>query len=189
MSKVGLLFLLALTCGMTLTARAQSYSPESGLPQSEALRSASPVSADRRPSLCGGHCQLENGSALLPSGTGIVKPSTEQPTCETHRFWDQRNAWLFAGVGAVRMLDYASTRHFRNQGNDEWLLTNSIVDNKPLFVGIELAGTAASIGISYLFHRTGHHNAERWVSIIHIGVGVAGSIHNYSLAPPAAAPK
>jgi hypothetical protein len=80
-------------------------------------------------------------------------------------------------------MDYASTRHFRNQGDNEWLLTNSIVDNRPLFVGIELAGTAASIGVSYLFHRTGHHSLERWVSIAHIGVGVGGSIHNYSLKP------
>jgi hypothetical protein len=85
------------------------------------------------------------------------------------------------------MMDYASTRHFRDQGNNEWLLTNSIVDNKPLFVGIELAGTAASIGVSYLCHRTGHHSLERWVSIVHIGVAVGGSIHNYSLKPPASA--
>jgi len=82
------------------------------------------------------------------------------------------------------MLDYASTRHFRGQGNDEWLLTNSVVDNRPLFVGIELAGTAASIGVSYLFHRTGHHRAERWISIVHIGVAAGGSIHNYALTPP-----
>jgi len=82
------------------------------------------------------------------------------------------------------MLDYTSTRHFRNQGNNEWLLSNSIVDNRPLFVGIELAGTAASIGLSYAFHRTGHHTLERWLSIGHIGVAVGGSIHNYELAPP-----
>jgi hypothetical protein len=104
----------------------------------------------------------------------------------SHRFWDRENAWLFAGVGAARMLDYASTRHMRSLGVNEWLLTNSIVDNKPLFVGIELAGTAASIGVCYLFHRTGHHRAERWVSILHIGVGVGGSIRNYTLSGSAA---
>jgi hypothetical protein len=103
----------------------------------------------------------------------------------SHRFWDRENAWLFAGVGAARMVDYASTRHLRNNGVNEWLLTNSVVDNRPLFVGIELAGTAASIGVCYLFHRTGHHRAERWVSILHIGVGVGGSIRNYTLSPSA----
>jgi len=103
----------------------------------------------------------------------------------SNRFWDRENAWLFAGVGAARMLDYASTRHMRNIGVNEWLLSNSVVDNRPLFVGIELAGTAASIGVSYLFHRTGHHRAERWVSILHIGVGVGGAIRNYTLSPSA----
>jgi hypothetical protein len=130
-------------------------------------------------------------SAVLPAqdkaSTGQATPARPHDAkieVHPHRFWDPENAWLFAGVGAGRVLDYASTRHFRAQGNDEWLLTNSVVDNRPLFVGIELAGTAASIGVSYLFHRTGHHRAERWVSIVHIGVAVGGSIHNYALAPP-----
>ncbi len=109
------------------------------------------------------------------SSKGVVQP---------HKFWDRENILLFTGVGAARMLDYASTRYLRDEGNNELLLTNSIVDNRPLFVGIELAGTAASIGVSYLFHRTGHHSLERWVSIVHIGVGAGGAVRNYLLEPP-----
>ena len=90
---------------------------------------------------------------------------------------------LFAGVAAVRALDYTSTQHFRGLGDHEVLLSNSIVDNKPLFAGIEVAGTALSIGAAYWLHRTGHHKLERWVSIVHIGVGVVGDAHNYSLGP------
>jgi hypothetical protein len=138
-------------------------------------------------------------AALLACSTGIfaqdnsgkpsevpakTKSNAGSKTQPTHKFWDKENDLLFAGIGATRMLDYASTRHFRDQGDNEVLLTNSIVDNRPLFVGIELAGTAASIGVSYLFHRTGHHQLERWVSIAHIGIGVGGSIHNYALKPP-----
>lgn len=88
----------------------------------------------------------------------------------------------------MRALDFTSTEHFRRQGNNEVLLTNSIVDNKPLFAGIEVAGTALSIGVAYWLHRTGHHKLERWVSIIHISAGAFGDIHNYSLRPPRAAP-
>lgn len=106
------------------------------------------------------------------------------PPSKTHRFFDRTNLALFAGVAAVRALDYTSTQHFRSQGNDEVLLTNSIVDNKPLFTGIEVAATVASIGVSYWLHRTGHHKLERWVSIVHIGVGTVGDAHNYSLRPP-----
>lgn len=109
--------------------------------------------------------------------------SQSETQARAHNFWDTENICLFSGVGAARMLDYASTRHLRDQGDFEWLLTNSIVDNRPLFVGIELAGTAASIGVSYLFHRSGHHSLERWVSIAHIGVGVGGSVRNYLLKP------
>lgn len=114
-----------------------------------------------------------------------VQSAGERP----HSFWDATNVALFVGVGGVRALDYASTRHFRNRGVDEWLLTNAIVDNKPLFAGLEVGGTLASVGVAYLLHRSGHHKLERWISIIHIGAGIAGSAHNYSLErTPATAP-
>ena len=110
-----------------------------------------------------------------------VQPAV--PREPTHRFFDKTNLTLFAGVAAVRTLDFTSTQHFRNLGNNEVLLTNNIVDNKPLFASIEVAGVAASIGVSYWLHRTGHHKLERWVSIVHIGVGAFGDAHNYSLGP------
>ena len=126
----------------------------------------------------------QDNPAPPPPPTATERPPAKpKPRVLPHKFWDKENIYLFAGVGATRVLDYASTRHLRNQGNNEWLLSNPIVDNRPLFVGIELAGTAASIGVSYLFHYYGHHTLERWVSIIHIGVGVGGSIHNYLLKP------
>ena len=101
-----------------------------------------------------------------------------------HRFWDRENDLLFAGVGAGRALDYASTLNLRRRDIDEIFLTNSIVDNHPLFGGIEAAATAASIGVSYLFHRTGHHRLERWTSAVHFGVAVGGAIRNYALKTP-----
>jgi hypothetical protein len=102
----------------------------------------------------------------------------------THRFWDRENDWLFAAVGAGRALDYASTLNLRRRGIDEVFLTNSIVDNHPLFGGIEAAATAASIGVSYVFHRTGHHRLERWTSAVHFGVATGGAIRNYALKTP-----
>jgi len=101
-----------------------------------------------------------------------------------HRFWDRTNDLWFAGVGASRALDYASTLNLRRRGIDEIFLTNSIVDNHPLFGGIEAAATGASIGASYLFHRTGHHRLERWTSIVHFGVATGGAARNYALKTP-----
>jgi hypothetical protein len=122
----------------------------------------------------------------------VVAAQSQEPTPTTgtlqrqttHRFWDRENDWLFAGVAAGRALDYASTLNLRRRGIDEIFLTNSIVDNHPLFAGIEAAATAASIGVSYLFHRTGHHRLERWTSAIHIGIAVGGAARNYALKTP-----
>jgi hypothetical protein len=118
---------------------------------------------------------VETAEQTQPSG-----PATPSPKA-THRFWDRENDLLFAGVGAGRALDYASTLNLRRRGLDEIFLTNSIVDNHPLFAGIEAAATAASIGVSYAFHRTGHHRLERWTSAIHFGVAVGGAARNYAL--------
>jgi hypothetical protein len=116
-----------------------------------------------------------------PSGTVKVPKS---PAPFVHNFWDRENDWLFAGVFAGRALDFASTLNLRARGIDEAFLTNSIVDNHPLFAGIEVAATGASIGVSYIFHRTGHHRLERWTSAIHAGVAVGGAIRNYALKTP-----
>jgi hypothetical protein len=101
-----------------------------------------------------------------------------------HRFWDRENDWLFAAVGAGRALDYASTLNLRRRGINEVFLTNSIVDNHALFAGIEVSATAASVGVSYLFHRTGHHRLERWTSAIHAGIAIGGAARNYALKTP-----
>lgn len=122
-----------------------------------------------------------------PPQAKLVRSSPAGP----HRFWDRTNLELFAGVAAVRALDFASTRHFRARGVNEVFLSNAIVDNKPAFAAIEAAGTAASIAVSYWLHRKGHHRLERWVSVVHIGAAGVGDVRNYTLgnsAPVAPVP-
>lgn len=113
-----------------------------------------------------------------PSPDAAIAPGAVQPP---HRFWDATNKKLFAGVFAVRALDFASTLNMRARGRDEILLSNEVVDNKPAFVAIELGATAASIGVSYWLHRKGRHKLERWVSIVHISLGGFGGVRNYML--------
>jgi len=88
---------------------------------------------------------------------------------------------LFAGVGVMRMLDYTSTMNMLRRGREEILLPQEVVDNHAGFAALEAAATVTSIGISYAFHRTGHHKLERWVSIIHISVAGFGAARNYAL--------
>jgi hypothetical protein len=114
-----------------------------------------------------------------------VLPSAAQPPAPdpppSHRFWDRENALLFSGVAVFRGLDYASTRNMQARGREEILLPDDVVNNSAGFAGLEAAGAMTSVGLSYLFHRTGHHKLERWLSIGHIGITAFGVARNYSL--------
>lgn len=132
---------------------------------------------------------------LASANRAAAQDATETMSARTpispteHRFWDTTNDLLFAGVGAARTLDYFSTLNMRRRGRQEILLTNDVVDNHAAFAVIEAAGTGASIGVSYLFHRYGHHKLERATSIVHIGLATTGAVRNYCLktAHPATA--
>ena len=103
------------------------------------------------------------------------------PVPSIHRFWDRTNILLFSGIAVVRGMDYASTRNFQARGRQEILLPDVVVDNSAGFASLEAAATMTSVGISYIFHRTGHHTMERWLSIGHIGVTAFGDVRNYCL--------
>jgi hypothetical protein len=123
-----------------------------------------------------------------PTVPSAPAPKAEAASAAEHPFWDATNDWLFAGVAASRTLDYFSTLNMRRRGRQEILLTNDVVDDHAAFAAIEAAGTATSIGVSYLFHHYGPHKLERWTSIVHIGVTSGGAVRNYCLktAHPAA---
>jgi hypothetical protein len=114
----------------------------------------------------------------------VVPPTGKNQTkqrMQEHRFWDKKNDWLFAGVGAARTFDYFSTLNLRRRGDQEILITNDVVDNHAAFAAVEAAGVGVSIGASYLFHRYGHHKLERWTSIVHFGLATTGGVRNYCL--------
>jgi hypothetical protein len=122
---------------------------------------------------------------MRPLSAQIAETDQKQRIPDTplpqHRFWDRTNMFLFSGVAVFRGLDYASTRNFQARGREEVLLPDDVVNNSAGFAALEAAGTATSVGISYIFHRTRHHKVERWVSIVHIGVTGFGIARNYSL--------
>src|SRR5256884_9411815 len=126
----------------------------------------------------------ENPSVSEPSAHSampvIIEPAT-RPEAPVHPFWDRTNMSLFSGVSIFRGLDYASTRNMQARGREEILLPDDVVNNSAGFAALESAGTAASVGLSYWMHRTGHHKMERWVSMVHIGVTGFGIARNYSL--------
>lgn len=103
------------------------------------------------------------------------------PPVKQHTFWDRSNAALFSGIAAMRTLDYTSSINMQKRGREEILLPDDVVLNRAGFAALEAAAVATSVGISYVFHRTGHHKLERWLSIGHISVTGFGDVRNYSL--------
>lgn len=121
------------------------------------------------------------GAVQPDSAVGSVLEVQPPPSPPVHRFWDRENILLFSGIAFTRGMDYASTRNFQARGRKEILLPQDVVNNSAGFASLEAAGTMASIGISYIFHRTGHHELERWMSIGHMSVTAFGDIRNYCL--------
>jgi hypothetical protein len=119
-----------------------------------------------------------SSEALLIEAPVNPTPAEAQPE---HAFWDRQNILLFSGIAVMRGLDYASTRNMQARGREEILLPDDVVNNSAGFAALEAAATMTSVGISYIFHRTGHHKLERWMSIGHISVTAFGDVRNYCL--------
>ncbi len=119
---------------------------------------------------------VSGAPAPLPPATAR-RVTVESP----HAFWNRNNILLFSGIGVFRGLDYASTRNMQARGREEVLLPDDVVNNSAAFASLEAAATAASVGFSYLLHRSGHHRLERWLSIGHISVTAFGVARNYAL--------
>ena len=142
---------------------------------------AAPLSAGQEPKHGPQKPGVGESGEISPPVSTSPGAATADRLLPAHRFWDRTNILLFAGVGITRGMDYASTRNFQARGRDEILIPDDVVNNSAGFASLEAAGTATSIGISYLLHRTGHHKLERWMSIGHISVTGFGDVRNYCL--------
>jgi hypothetical protein len=127
------------------------------------------------------YTQTADSAPRQQAATAQTKLEVPQGKPPEHAFWDRKNILLFSGIAVFRGLDYASTRNFQARGRTEILLPDDVVNNSAGFAALEAAATATSVGISYIFHRTGHHKLERWLSIGHIAVTGFGVVRNYSL--------
>lgn len=111
-------------------------------------------------------------TAMTPApffASPVVAVSAPENIRPEHRFWDRENSILFAATGAAATADFFVTRMNLSAGGRE---LNPLV--RP-FAG-STAGlatnfaveTAGVMGVSYFFHRTGHHRLERLTSAVNI---------------------
>jgi hypothetical protein len=87
-----------------------------------------------------------------------------------HRFWNAENQFLFATVAASSMADFAVTRANLQNGGKELNPVTRIFSGSTAGLAVNFAGeTAGVVGLSYYFHKTGHHRLERMVPLVNFG--------------------
>lgn len=108
-------------------------------------------------------------AAVIEAAAPTLAPRTFAAGAE-HKFWDRENLALFAMTATLSAADFTVTRENLQSGGHELnpivrLFGSSTAGLATNFVG----ETAGGIGLSYFFHRAGHHKLERVVSFVNIG--------------------
>lgn len=127
-------------------------------------------------------------TGLFPSATAMppaaaMQPATTTTTVSTpsisyseHKFWDAKNLALFAGSAAMSTADFAVTRSNLQSGGQELNPVVRIFGRSSAGLAVNFVGeTAGVIGLTYFFHRTGHHRLERLVSVVNMSAS-AGAV-------------
>lgn len=95
------------------------------------------------------------------------RPALKEAT--THRFWDRQNRVLFAATGIAATGDFFVTRaNLASGGRELNPVTRMFTSSTPALASSFALQTTAVIGVSYLFHKTGHHRLERLTSVVSI---------------------
>jgi hypothetical protein len=120
-----------------------------------------------------------------PRPAASATPADQEKTAEAakaaiptapveHKFWDRENRVLFAAVAASSTADFAVTYSNLQNGGKELNPVTRVFSGSTAGLAVNFAGeTAGVIGLSYLFHKTGHHKLERLVSMTNIGASGA----------------
>ena len=111
----------------------------------------------------------ENRPEVETAHVSVVQTPAPQTT-EHHKFFDVKNRILFSAVAGSSAADFAITRANLQSGGKELNPVTRVFGTSTAGLAVNFAGeTAGVIGISYMFHKTGHHKLERWVSMVNIG--------------------
>jgi hypothetical protein len=99
---------------------------------------------------------------------------TTVPETSRHRFWDRKNSFLFAATAALSTADLVATRNNLQNGGRELNPMTRAFGSSTAGLTVNFAGeTAAVIGLSYLFHKSGHHKFERAMTILNLGASAS----------------
>jgi len=114
-----------------------------------------------------------NGSEAYPAMqvVSFTGPSSESAS---HRFWDLENSALFALNAGAAAADFSVTRANLASGGQELNpVTRIMTGSTPALAANFALETGGVIGVSYLFHKTGHHKLERATSMVNFSGSIA----------------
>ncbi len=124
---------------------------------------------------------------ILPASTAAMEPMALAPVTvhpielAPHAFWDPKNRALFGTVGALAAVDfYATHGNLASGGKELNPVTRVFTGSTPGLAANFALEAGTVIGISYMFHKTGHHKLERITALVNIGA--SGAAAGYSLA-------
>jgi hypothetical protein len=111
---------------------------------------------------------------MEPSPAPMAKALPSNPVRlapEQHKFWDAENTALFSTVAAFSAADFVVTRDNLSHGGRELNpLTRPFAGSTAALAANFAGETAGVVGVSYLFHKTGHHKLERLTPIVNFGM-------------------
>lgn len=109
----------------------------------------------------------------------VANPIAPTPSIDhlgEHHFWDAQNIALFAAVTASSGADFAVTRSNLQSGGKELNPVVRLFGRSTPGLAVNFCGeTIGVIGVSYFFHKTGHHKLERIASTVNIGISVGAA--------------
>jgi hypothetical protein len=122
------------------------------------------------------HPPMLEATSFEPAPAVRSAPVTLPESPVRHRFWDRENSVLFATSAAFSAADFVVTRDNLHSGGRELNPITSWFTGSTAGLAVNFAGeTAGVVGLSYFFHKTGHHKMERAVSMLNIGAS-AGAV-------------
>lgn len=135
------------------------------------------------------------GSAFAQQFTvAMFRPETIEPVAPAkaiqpeqlpeepgHKFWDRENKILFATVAAGGAADFAVTHaNLQNSGKELDPITR-LFSGSTAGLAVNFAGeTAGVVGLSYVFHKTGHHKLERLTPLVNFSGSLAAVAYGLS---------
>ncbi len=164
-SLILLVLLSGAGLGQTVSIATLNDGPPGSSPENSAP--SSPVAPDASSFGPGALTASPTGASVLP----------EAPS--SHKFWDSENRALFTTVAALSAADFALTRSILQNGGKELNPVTRLFSGSTAGLAANFAGeTAGIIGLSYFFHKTGHHQLERLTPMLNIGASAFAVVYD-----------